>query len=51
MTAIGLGIMSNIGFKLGLVIFIGGPLLPKRCALGMIVTAAGIGLALLLSAR
>ena len=50
-TAIGLGIMSNIGFKLGLVFFIGGPPLPKRCALGMIVTAAGIGLALLLSAR
>ena len=50
-TAIGLGIMSNIGFKLGLVFFIGGPLLAKRCAVGMIVTAAGIGLALLLSAR
>lgn len=50
-TAIGLGIMSNIGFKLGLVFFIGGPLLAKRCAVGMILTAAGIGLALLLSAR
>ena len=50
-TAIGLGIMSNIGFKLGLVFFIGGPLLAKRCAVGMIATAAGIGLALLLSAR
>ena len=50
-TAIGLGIMSNIGFKLGLVFFIGGPLLAKRCAVGMLVTAAGIGLALLLSAR
>ena len=44
-------IMSNIGFKLGLVFFFGGPLLAKRCAVGMIVTAAGIGLALLLSAR
>ena len=50
-TAIGLGIMSNIGFKSGLVFFIGGPLLAKRCAVGMILTAAGIGLALLLSAR
>lgn len=47
-TAIGLAIMSNIGFKLGLVFFIGGPLLAKRCGVGMIVTAAGIGLALLL---
>ena len=49
--AIALGIMSNIGFKLGLVFFVGGPLLAKRCAVGMIATAAGIGLALLLSAR
>ena len=50
-TAIGLGVISNIGLKLGLVFLIGGPLLAKRCAVGMIVTAAGIGLALLLSAR
>ncbi len=42
---------DNIGFKLGLVFFIGGPLLAKRCAVGMIATAAGIGLALLLSAQ
>ncbi len=49
--AISLGIMSNIGFKLGLVFFIGGPLLGKRCAVGMIATAAGIGLALLVGAR
>ena len=49
--AIALGLMSNIGFKLGLVFFIGGPLLAKRCAIGMIATGAGIGLALLLSAR
>lgn len=49
-TAIALGIISNIGFKLGLVFFIGGPLLAKRCAVGMIATAVGIGLALLLSA-
>ena len=49
-TAIGLGIMSNRGFKLGLIFFISSPLLAKRCAVGMIVTAAGIGLALLLLA-
>ena len=49
-TAIALGIISNIGFKLGLVFFIGGPLLAKRCAVGMIATAVGIGLALLLLA-
>ncbi len=47
-TAIGLGIIANIAFKLGLVFFIGGPLLAKRCALGMTLTAAGIGLALLI---
>ena len=47
-TAIGLGIISNTGFKFGLVSFIGGPLLAKRCALGMTLTAAGIGVALLL---
>ena len=50
-TAIGLGILSNIGFKFGLVFFIDGPLLAKRCAVGTSVTAAGIGLALLLSAK
>jgi len=49
-TAIGLWIVSSIGFKLGLVFFIGSPPLQKRYALGMIVTAAGIGLALLLLA-
>ena len=46
-TAIGLGILSNIAFKLGLVFFIGGSLLAKRCALGMITICVGIGLALL----
>ena len=45
-TAISLGIMSNIAFKLGVVFFIGGPLLAKRCALGMIATCIGIGLGL-----
>lgn len=46
-TAIGLGILSNIAFKLGLIFFIGGSLLAKRCALGMMMISVGIGLALL----
>jgi len=46
-TAIGLGILSNITFKLGLIFFIGGSLLAKRCALGMMMISVGIGLALL----
>ena len=50
-TAIALGTMSNIGFKLGLVFFMGGPLLARRCAIGMIATAVGIGLTLLLWTR
>ncbi len=45
-TAISLGIMSNIVFKLGLILFVGGSLLAKRCALGMIATIIGIGLGL-----
>jgi len=45
-TAISLGILSNIAFKLGLVFFIGGSLLAKRCTLGMIATSIGIGLGL-----
>ena len=49
--AIALGTMANIGFKLGLVFFIGGPLLAKRCAVGLIATAAGIGLGLLVLAK
>ena len=47
-TAISLAILSNIGFKLGLIFFIGNALLAKQCILGMLATAAGIGLALLL---
>lgn len=46
-TAISLGILSNIGFKLGLVFFFGSALLAKQCVLGMLATAGGIGLALL----
>ena len=47
-TAISLAILSNIGFKLGLIFFIGNALLAKQCILGMLAIAAGIGLALLL---
>lgn len=46
-TAISLSILSNIGFKLGLVYFIGSTLLTRECISGMLATAAGIGLALL----
>lgn len=47
-TAISLGILSNIGFKLGLIFFIGNSLLAKQCISGMFATAGGIGLALVL---
>ncbi|HBV21851.1 MAG TPA: magnesium transporter MgtC [Nitrosomonas sp.] len=47
-TAISLGIMSNIVFKLGLIYFIGNTLIARRCASGMVTTAGGIGLALLI---
>ncbi|SFK70736.1 Uncharacterized membrane protein, DUF4010 family [Nitrosomonas aestuarii] len=47
-TAISLGIMSNIAFKLGLIYFIGNALIARRCATGMLTTAGGIGLALLI---
>ncbi|MDP1557794.1 MAG: MgtC/SapB family protein [Nitrosomonas sp.] len=47
-TTITLGILSNMGFKLGLIFFLGGSLLAKQCALGMLATGGGIGLALLL---
>ncbi len=47
-TAISLGILSNIVFKLGLICFIGNTLTAKRCATGMLASAAGIGMALLL---
>ncbi|MDO8333191.1 MAG: MgtC/SapB family protein [Nitrosomonas sp.] len=46
-TAISIGIISNIGFKLGLVFFFGRSLLAKQCISGMLATATGIGLALL----
>ncbi len=46
-TAIALAILSNIGFKLGLIAFIGSNLLTRQCITGMLATAVGIGLALL----
>ena len=46
-TAISLGLLANIGFKLGLIFFIGNALLAKHCIFGMLATAVGIGLALL----
>lgn len=45
--AISLGLLSNIGFKLGLISFFGPALLAKQCIFGMLATAGGIGLALL----
>lgn len=45
-TAISLGILSNIAFKFGLIFFIGGSLLAKHCALGMISTSIGIAFGL-----
>ena len=46
-TANSIGILSNIGFKLGLIFFFGRSLLAKQCITGMLATAIGIGLALL----
>ncbi|MCB1948872.1 MgtC/SapB family protein [Nitrosomonas sp.] len=45
-TAISLGIISNIVFKVGLIYFIGNTYIVWRCAIGMLATAAGIGLSL-----
>lgn len=46
--AITLAVISNIIFKLGLILAIGSSLLAKRSALGMIITAIGLGGALTL---
>lgn len=46
-TAITLAILSNIGFKLGLIFFIGSRFLARQCVSGMLASAAGLGLALL----
>jgi len=45
-TAVGLAVIANIVFKIGLVLFVGGAGLAWRCASGMVAVAAGIGLAL-----
>lgn len=45
-TAITLALVANLAFKLGLVFFIGGPQLARRCASGIAAIGAGAGLAL-----
>ena len=45
-TAISIALLSNIGFKLGLIFAIGGAALGKRCAGGMLAVAVGVVLAL-----
>lgn len=47
-TSISLAILSNIGFKLGLVFFIGGAKLGKSCLVGMLLVACGIVIPLLI---
>ena len=44
--AIVLALISNIAFKLGLVLTVGGAVLARRCALPMLAAAAGAGLVL-----
>ena len=46
-TAISLAFISNVGFKLGLIFFIGPPALARLCVYGMLASAAGLGLGLL----
>jgi uncharacterized membrane protein (DUF4010 family) len=46
--AISLGILANIGFKLGLIGFIGNVSLVRQCLAGMLATAMGMGAALLI---
>lgn len=46
-TAITLAVLSNIGFKLGLIFFIGSRFLARQCVSGMLASAAGLGLGLL----
>jgi len=45
-TAAGLAVIANIVFKMGLVLFVGGAGLARRCASGMLAVGVGIGLAL-----
>lgn len=46
-TAISLAFISNVGFKLGLIFFIGSPLLARQCVSGLLASAVGLGLGLL----
>jgi len=46
-TAISLAFISNVGFKLGWIFFIGTPALARLCVYDMLATAAGVGTALL----
>ncbi|MBX9893835.1 MAG: MgtC/SapB family protein [Nitrosomonas sp.] len=45
--AISLAFLSNTGFKLGMIFFIGNTALARQCVSGMLATAAGVGVALL----
>ncbi len=45
--AISLAFISNVGFKLGLIFFIGSKLLARQCVSGLLASAAGLGLGLL----
>lgn len=47
MLAISFAVMANMVFKLSLVFFVSGMEMAKRCAAGLLASAAGIGLALL----
>jgi hypothetical protein len=47
MLAISFAVMANMAFKLGLVFFVSGIEMAKRCAAGLLASAAGIGVALL----
>lgn len=42
-TAIALGLIANLAFKFGLVVFIGGSVLARRCFWGMLAIALGAG--------
>ena len=46
-TGIALAYLSNLAFKFGLVLFIGGPALAKRVATGFAAMAVGVGVGLL----
>jgi len=46
-TAITLALIANLFFKFGLVAFIGGATLARRCLWGMLAIALGAGIALL----